>query len=243
MPAHDHLARKWDYETTSKEERIANLLAMVKPDEYQHMTKVLGEMFGLEYKMVDSHPSNIKAIIKYKTFTFRTGISDVSKTFMVLHSLGHYYFISQAKKVGVKRFEYIYDKEGMEGGASVKQYGELGEKGRPVSKKMRTDRIAFEIGANNYGVEMLKAVGLGHLTQIAKIYEIGDANYILDVTSGGKEAIVPTDRDYLDRYICNNLSYEEESNDDGVFDKAGFDVVRGLDWNYLDELKLEVHFF
>jgi hypothetical protein len=243
MPAHDHLARKWDYDSASKEERIASLLAMIKPEDYQHMAKVLGDMFGLEYKMVDSHPSNIKAIIKYKTFTFRKGISDASKTFMVLHSLGHYYFISRAKKVGVKRFEYIYDKEGMEGGAIVKQYGELGEGGRPVSRKMRTDRVAFEIGANNYGIEMLEAVGLGQLSRIVKIYEAGDVNYILDVTAGGKAAIVPTDHDYLDRYICNNLSYEEDSNDDGVFDKATFDVVGGLDWNYLDELKLEVHFF
>src|SRR3954462_14444045 len=102
MPAHDHLARKWDYDSASKEERIASLLAMIKPEDYQHMAKVLDDMFGLEYKMVDSHPSNIKAIIKYKTFTFRKGISDASKTFMVLHSLGHYYFISRAKKVGVK---------------------------------------------------------------------------------------------------------------------------------------------
>lgn len=111
-----------------------------------------------------------------------------------------------------------------------------------VTEKMRRDRIAFEVGANNFAIEMLKHFDLAHLAPLVTTYETGDVNYIIDVTAGGRDAIVATDQDYLEKYICNNLSFEQEDTDEKIFDAEQF-RVDGIDWGYLDEIKLEVHFF
>ncbi|AUX21184.1 hypothetical protein SOCEGT47_016630 [Sorangium cellulosum] len=226
----------------SKKEKIKNVLEMVSLSDYEELIKRTTELFDLEYNTVESHPNNIKAVIKYKTFTFREGLSLSSKTFMILHSLGHYYFISNAKRKKNTRYEYIYDKEGTDA-PNLHLYKNLGEEPRVVTDKMRKDRIDFEVGANNFGIELLRHLGMEHLSPVVSIYQAGDVNYILDVTAHGKDAIVPTDYDYLDRYICNGLTYEEEPNDEDIFAPEEFSIHGTLDWPYLDHLKLEVHFF
>jgi hypothetical protein len=225
----------------SKQEQRRKALSLVSNEDYQRLTATVGKMFDLEYRSVDAHPNNIKAVIKYKTFTFAAGISNTSKTFMILHSLGHYYFISSAKRLDNERYEYIYDKAGREA-IALHLYGALGEEPHVVTSKMRRDRIDFEIGANNFGIELAKFIGMGHLAKVVSLYQAGDINYILDVTAGGKDAILPTDNDYLERYICNNLTYEEEPNDEKIFEKDRF-RIEDVDWDYLEALKLEVHFF
>lgn len=226
----------------SKKDKIKSVLEMVSPGDYERLVKQTTEMFDLEYNTVESHPNNIKAIIKYKTFTFREGISLSSKTFMILHSLGHYYFISNAKKVKNTRYEYIYDKVGKDS-PNLHLYNNLGEDPRVVTDQMRKDRIDFEVGANNFGIEFLKHLDMAHLAPVVSIYQAGDVNYILDVAAHGKDAIVPTDYDYLDRYICNGLTYEEEPNDERIFAPEEFSPHGTMNWPYIDDLKLEVHFF
>ena len=57
-----------------------------------------------------------------------------------------------------------------------------------VTEKMKKDRIAFEIGANNYSFDLLKPVGMTHLARVVSIYQPGGINYIL--TSTGTSAMV-----------------------------------------------------
>ena len=76
-----------------------------------------------------------------------------------------------------------------------------------------------------------------------RTYEAGDINYIVDVSGHGKNAIVPTDNDYLRKYVCAGLTIDpDDTYDDGVYDAASF-RIDGIDWDYIEDIKLEIHFF
>lgn len=69
------------------------------------------------------------------------------------------------------------------------------------------------------------------------------ARSALDVSRGGKSAIVPTDRDYLRQYVCAGLSINpEDAHDDGVYCPQSFNMD-AIDWQYIQDIKLEIHFF
>jgi hypothetical protein len=226
----------------SKEQKIGALLRAASAREFESLTSLMTRMFGIDFQYVDSHPNNIKCIIKYKTFKFRNDLSISSKIFMIIHSIGHYYFITSAKRKNYDRYAYIYDQEGREATA-LHIYEHLGHAPHAVTEKMKQDRISFEIGANNFGREFLKHTGMEKLVSLVDTYQAGDINYILDVTTSGSEAIVRTDEDYLDRYICNDLTCEEDAHGEKIFEAEHFALHESLDWKYLSGLNLEVHFF
>ncbi|WP_394826121.1 hypothetical protein [Pendulispora albinea] len=219
-------------------QKIDHVLNMVTPPMFERMIGVFQDLFGLEITTVPAHRNNIKAIIKNRSFAFTGGQSFSSKAFVTLHSLGHYYFISAANRSGNDRYRYIYDSSDRQGALHIYETKNL----HGSSQKLRRDRIDFELGANNFAQDLLRYVGLTELSEIVNTYQPGDINYIIDVTGNGVEAIVPTDRDYLERYICAGLTYEEEPNDDRIYIPNQFDV-NGIDWTYLSNIDLEIHFF
>lgn len=165
---------------------------------------------------------------------------------MVLHSLGHYYFICEAKRKNVERYAYIYDSRGVQ--AALHYYETEGkpnglDQPPEMTEQRRKDRVSFEVGANNFAIDMLEKLGVASGAEIIRGYEAGDIGYILDVSQGGKNAIMPTDRAYLEAYVCAGLTFDPaDACDSGVHDSRSFDVD-GIDWQYIADIKLEIHFF
>lgn len=181
-----------------------------------------------------------------KKVAFAKGVSPVSRAFMVLHSLGHYYFISEAKRKNIERYAYIYDSRGVQGAL---HYYEIQDKPNGLDQppemtaQRHKDRVSFEVGANNFAIDMLASLGIAQGADIIRSYQAGDINYILDVSRGGKHAITPSDRDYLEKYVCGGLSIDmEDAWDDGVYDHHAFDV-HAINWQHIADIKLEIHFF
>lgn len=226
--------------------RIEKILSLMTESDFNHLKSALQERFGLDYDEVDSHPHNIKTIIKGRNITFSKGVSPASRTFMVLHSLGHYYFICEAKRKQIERYSYIYDLRGVQ--AALHYYETQGqpnalEQPPEMTEQRRKDRVSFEIGANNFAMDMLARIGFERGAEIIEKYAAGDINYILDVSRGGKAAIVKTDRDYLQHYVCAGLSIDPDDTDDnGVYDPDQFELG-AIDWQYINDIKLEIHFF
>lgn len=228
------------------EENIEKILSMMSDEEFESLKSTLKERFDLEYDEIESHPYNIKTIIKGKKITFSKNVSAVSRAFMILHSLGHYYFICEAKRKSIERYAYIYDLKGVQ---SALHYYETAEGDNALTnppemtEQRRKDRISFEIGANNFAVDLLEHIGLEKAERLVRKYELGDINYILDVTRGGKAAISQSDRIYLEKYVCGEFKINpDDAHDDGVYDAASFDI-NSIDWNYINDIKLEIHFF
>lgn len=217
----------------SKEVRINQVLSMIDEQAFKHLTHTFQEMFGLEYETITSLPHHVKCLINCKNFKFIEGLSYSSKAFMILHTLGHYYFISSADEKKVNRFNYLYEIQG----AKISLL-----EPREVTEKIIRDRTAFEIGANYFAVELLHAIGLSHLAPIVTTYQSGDINYILDVTGGGKDVIVPTDYDYLDKYVCNNCTVQEEADEHHIFEKEKFHP-ENINWEVIFKLNLEINFY
>ena len=226
--------------------RLGELLSAIGGFSYDKLTDTLGDKFGLELDEVDHHPLNIKAIIKGRKITFARSVSWPSRTFMLLHSLGHYYFICEAKRKNIERYAYIYDLRGVQ--AALHYYEHEGSaSGLDAPPEMtdakRKDRVSFEVGANNFAVEMLRSLGLSAYVPIIRTYEAGDIHYIVDVSRYGKQAITSSDIDYLQKYVFAGHSVDPaDAYDDGVFDASLFDVD-AIDWTVLEDIKLEIHFF
>lgn len=226
--------------------RIEQLLSMMTECDFDFLKSALQDRFGLEYEEANHHPHNIKTIIKGKKITFSKDVSPSSRTFMVLHSLGHYYFICEAKRKNIERYAYIYDLRGVQ--SALHYYETEGQSNAldappEMTEQRRKDRVSFEVGANNFAIDLLSRIGFEQGAVLIKRYEIGDINYILDVSRGGKSAIVPTDRDYLRQYVCADLSIDpEDVHDDGVYCPESFDMD-AIDWQYIQDIKLEIHFF
>lgn len=225
---------------------MAKLLALMSTSDLAMLQRTLVQRFGLVFDEAESHPHHIKTIIKGRHITFADGVSPASRTFMVLHSLGHCYFICEARRKQIERYAYIYDLRGVQ--SALHYYETAGQPNAldsppEMTEQRRRDRVSFEVGANNFAIELLLRMGFEQAIHLIRQYEIGDINYILDVSRGGKSAIVPTDRDYLRRYVCAGLSIDPaDADDDGVFDVNAFDV-NGIDWQYIEDIKLEIHFF
>jgi hypothetical protein len=226
--------------------RIERVLALMNEKDFQNLTDSLAKRFGLVLSHVDSHPLNIKTIIRGKNIAFSNSVSPASKTFMLLHSLGHYYFICEAKRKKIERYSYIYDLRGVQ--AALHYYETEGQGSGldappPMTDDRRKDRVSFEVGANNFAIDLLSALGFKHLMKVIESYSIGDINYILEVSKGGKKAIVPNDRAYLEEYVCAGLSIDpDDTYDDGVYSPESFSID-AIDWAYIEEIKLEIHFF
>ncbi|WP_374422273.1 hypothetical protein [Chromobacterium sp.] len=225
---------------------IERVLAMISPQELQRLQNRLQQLFQLQYSETDSHPHNIKTIIKGRDIQFSRGVSPASRAFMILHSLGHYFFICAAKRKNIERYSYIYDLRGVQ--AALHYYETAGQSNGldeppPMTEQRRKDRVSFEVGANRFAADLLAHIGFEHVAQLLRRYEIGDINYILDVSRGGKAAIVPSDRDYLRQYICAGLSIDPaDAYDDGVYSPDAF-RPDGIDWQHIEDIKLEIHFF
>lgn len=232
-----------EFTRLSLEDRVDAVLNFVGEEEYQIVSTKLADLFGLQYHFVPAHQFGIKAIIKNRVFTFGEGISLPSRVFMILHTLGHYYFISRADKMGIDRYRYIYDTFE---NTNLHVYEQAEAKAiadaRIVDDKVRRDRTEFEIRANDYSADLLEAIGHPRLIPLIKLYEPADINYILDVTEGGKNAIVPTDHDYLTKYVCAKQVVNEEDNVERIYEPGRFSINE-IDWPLLIRTKLEIHFF
>ena len=232
-----------EFARLSIEDRVNAVLSFVDEEEYQAVSTKLADLFGLQYHFVPSHQFGIKAIIKNRVFTFGEGISLASRVFMILHTIGHYYFISRADKMGIDRYRYIYDTFE---NTNLHVYEQAEAKAiadaRIVDEKVRRDRTEFEIRANDYSADLLEAIGHPRLIPLIKLYEPADINYILAVTEGGKDAIVPTDLDYLTNYVCTKQIVTEEENVERIHEPGRFHINE-IDWPLLIRSKLEIHFF
>ncbi|KMN76596.1 hypothetical protein VK98_20535 [Chromobacterium sp. LK11] len=226
--------------------QIETVLAMMSNQELQRLQAKLRQLYRLEYSETDAHPFNIKTIIKGRDIRFARGVSPASRAFMILHSLGHYFFICAAKRKNIERYDYIYDLRGVQ---TALHYYETAGQGSgldqppPMTEQKRKDRVSFEVGANRFAADLLADIGFGQAAALIQRYQVGDINYILDVSRGGKAAIVPSDHDYLRRYICAGLSIDpDDAYDDGVYDP---DAYRrdGIDWQHIEDIRLEIHFF
>ncbi|MBB2172941.1 hypothetical protein [Gluconacetobacter asukensis] len=243
----DHISNVINADTKADlDSRVEQLIAAMTPDGYRGLTRKLEDHFGLRFAEVPSHPFNIKAMIKGKDIVFSESVSLTSRAFMMLHSLGHYYFICEAKRKNVERYSYIYDLRGVQ--AALHYYETEGqanglEAPPEMTEQKRKDRVSFEIGANNFAIDLMRTLGLENVGPIVRAYEVGDINYIVDVSGRGKSAITKTDREYLEKYICGDLSVDpDDMYDDGVYSSGSFDVD-AIDWRYLEDIKLEIHFF
>lgn len=228
------------------EGHMAELLSTMGASMYDNLINTLIERFGLEIDEVDQHPLNIKAIIKGRKITFARSVSWPSRSFMILHSLGHYYFICEARRRNVERYAYIYDLRGVQ--AALHYYEQEGaanglEAPPEMTEQKRKDRVSFEIGANNFAIEMLRSLRLEAFVPVIKSYEAGDINYIVDVSRYGKTAITSSDLEYLQKYVFAGRSVDpSDAYDDGVFDASSFDIG-SIDWEFIKDIKLEIHFF
>jgi hypothetical protein len=165
---------------------------------------------------------------------------------MLLHSLGHYFFICEAKRKGIERYAYIYDLRGVQ--SALHYYETEGQANGldappEMTDQKRKDRVSFEVGANNFAIDLIRHLGFDKGARVVRAYEAGDINYIVDVSGYGKKAIVPTDDVYLRKYVCAGLGIDpDDTYDDGVYEPDSF-RIDGIDWDYIEEIKLEIHFF
>ncbi|MFE8644825.1 hypothetical protein ACFX58_07040 [Sphingomonas sp. NCPPB 2930] len=226
--------------------RIDSILSMMTEDGFGELKTVLQKRFGLEYDEVSAHPHHIKTTIRGKRIVFAQGVSPASRAFMVLHSLGHYYFICEARRKNIERYAYIYDLRGVQ---SALHYYET--EGQPsgleqppeMTDQRRKDRVSFEVGANNFAISLLRTIGFEKGIDVMEKYASGDIHYIVDVSRGGKSAIVRSDRDYIRKYVSADLAVDPaDVEDDGVYDAEVFDID-SIDWTYIEDIKLEIHFF
>ena len=231
------------FEAMTKSDRIKTVLSMVDENEYETVVSKLITLFDLELNFGKAHDFGIKRVIKSRVFEFSDGISLPSRLFMILHTLGHYYFISRADKMGIDRYKYIYDTfENTNLHVYEQADAKAVQEARIVTDKVRRDRTEFEIKANDFAADLLRAIGHPHLIPLIKLYEPADVNYILDVTEGGRDSIVPTDFDYLDRYVCTSQTVVEEDNSEQIYWPGVFSIG-SIDWPLLAKSKLEIHFF
>jgi hypothetical protein len=231
------------YRALSKADRIQAISNMVDAVEYDDIATKLKTLFKLEYNFGKTHLFGIKTVIKNRIFDFSDGISLSSRLFMIVHTLGHYYFISRAGQLGIDRYRYIYDTfENTNLHVYEQADAKAAKDARVVTDRLRRDRTEFEIRANDFAADLLGSIGHPHLIPLLKIYEPADINYILDVTENGRAAIVPTDFDYLDRYVCTDQSVFEEENTELIYQPDAFDI-RAINWQILVDSKLEIHFF
>lgn len=230
----------------------AEVRGLISPAEALLLESRLQALFGLHSDTVPHHLHNIKCIIRRRHFQFAEGISPASKAFMLLHTIGHYFFISSAVQKGVRRYEPIYDTFEnanlhiydmmFDSHAQVIRRAE-GESIRGcVPEQVRLDRIAFEVGANRYALLVLDALQMSHLHALVLTYEPADIRYILDVTAHGRAAIVKTDDDYIERYVCQPFPLDEVPDSEGVYEPEAFHLSK-IDWQALEDIKLEIHFF
>jgi hypothetical protein len=238
--------------TRQKQAAIAGIRSLITPEEYAFLERKCEELYGLQLKYAPSYVYNVKSIMAREHFTFTEDLSESTKTFQLLHVIGHYHFMTQAFRRGIHRYDHIYSTFG---NASLHIYEEpASDNGQPpapirpgsaihvVPESIRVDRVLFETGANKYAMLLLDYLGMRHLEPLMKAYEPADILYLLDITAFGRRAILATDTDYLDHYVCNNPVVEEEADTEGVYDPASF-RVSDIDWPALEALKLEFHFF
>jgi hypothetical protein len=231
---------------------IQKVLGMITAEEYKVLERKCYELHGLHYETVPSHKFDIKCIITRRHFSFAEGLSAASKAFMILHTIGHYYFITRAVRKGITRYEHIYDtfeNANLHVYDTIFNNHDKAEQRKDghyqlgtVPEKIRIDRTVFEVGANNYSMHLLDFLGMPHLAPLVRIYEPADLLYILDVTARGRHAIVETDHDYLDKYVCNDPIIKAEPDTEQVYDPNTFHI-NDIDWHTLEKIKLEIHFF
>ncbi len=220
---------------------IDSINNMITGKEYRQIEGRCVELYGLDVKYVDSHRFNIKSIMARKMFTFTHGLSAATRAFQLLHVLGHYHFMTSAFRKGISRFEYIY---GSFEDASLHVYEEKYDRSefKKIPDRVRIDRAAFEMGANKYAILLLDHLHMPHIKQLIKLYEPADIQYLLDITSIGRAAIVGDDPEYQKKYVCGRPLFREEPDPEGIYEPATFEV-NDIEWQYLDGLNLEFHFF
>lgn len=229
---------------------IEDILGMVKPEEYRFLEEICTKLYGLRIANTESYKHNIKGIMARKQFTFTVGLSDATKTYQLLHVVGHYHFMTSALRKGVRRYDYIFDTFQ---NASLLVYEEPEERVvcldlpheseiYEIPPGIRANRIAFEAGANRYAGLILDYLNMSHLSGLMNAYEPADIRYLLDITTMGRPAIVKDDIQYIERYVCPDLKLEDAPDHEGVFDPISF-RIGDIDWSYLEKLKLEFHFF
>lgn len=218
---------------------IDDLVSAYNDDEFFVLEEKLREIFSLKMRPRDAFDSGIKAIIKGRTFDYQCDISPPTKLFMLLHTLGHYYFITRAAGLGIDRYDYIYETSS-NGNAHVYRYRSASQDDAVVTQKILTDRIEFEVRANDFAVEMTKRIGKAGFIHLVRLYEPADIRYIMDVMEGGPEAIVP-DHAFINRYVLSGLGVPQGQNIEGIFRSQDFDL-HGIDWGMIETRKIEIHY-
>ncbi|ACL62926.1 hypothetical protein [Methylobacterium nodulans] len=206
---------------------------------YEDLATKLVSRFGLDLRISKCFDHGIKAVIKGRSFHYLHEISSPTKIFMLLHTLGHYQFITRAARLGIQRYDYIYETS-EDGDAHVYRYRAASGGGPVVTPKILCDRIEFEVRANDFAVETARALGLGQLVPLIRLYEPADIRYIIDVMDGGVDAIV-SDRDYVEGYVLSGLGVPQQHNEEKIFDRRFFSV-EDIDWELLRTRKIEIHF-
>jgi hypothetical protein len=237
---------------TAKQNAIADVYSMISLQEYMFIEQRCKELYGLHVENVQNYKYNIKSIMARKHFTFTEGLSAATKAFQLLHVVGHYHFMTSASRKGVRRYEPIYSTFG---NASLHVYEESEARSDvagsvnagsgdfvEITDEIRVNRILFEMGANKYAILILDYLGMKHIEPLVKLYEPADISYLIDITSRGRPAIVETDFEYIDKYVCSERAIKNEPDLEGVYDADSF-RVSDIDWPILEKLKLEFHFF
>ncbi len=206
---------------------------------YDELALRLKNLFDLKITSSDDHEHGIKAVIKGKSFDCLRDVSAPTRIFMLLHTLGHYYFISRAARIGIDRYDYIYETS-ENGDAHVYRYKAAGNGSPVVTAKILADRIEFEVRANDFAVELAKSIGFPHLVPLIRLYEPADIRYIIDVMDGGPEAIL-SDREYVEKYVLSGLGVPQQDNQENIFDLENF-ILEDVDWELIERRKIEIHF-
>lgn len=226
------------------------VMEMVSPEEFIYLQQKCSELYGLRVQTAKSYQHHVKSIMARQSFTFTEGLSDATKTYQLIHVIGHYHFMTSALRRGVSRYDYIFESFQ---NASLMVYDDPIERLNALSiddlaapydipADVRANRIVFEAGANKYAELILTQLGMMNLWPIIKIYEPADIQYLLDITAIGRPAIMLSDYDYITKYVCGRPPIEDVPDIERVFDPESF-RVGDIDWPYLDSLKLEFHFF
>ena len=227
---------KWPEPNLSLQQRVKSVLSMVDEEGAEALLQILRKKLGLVFQAKDYHEGNVKGICEGKHFCFINKMSSTSLIFMILHVLGHYYFISEANKKNIKRYQYIYQN-------GMNLLPELDFPMQNVTEQLLKDYVSYEVSANNFATQLLIEIGFENLIPVIQFYSIGDINYIIDVTTKGKSFIAPSDLDYIKNYICANLSLpHEDTFDNGIFERTHFNID-ALDWHLLKSINLKIYFF
>lgn len=186
----------------------------------------------------DGFDHGIKAIIRGHEFVHSSSLSSPTRIFMLLHTLGHYQFLTSAARMGIDRYDYIYEVSD-DRSAHVYNYSSA-DIGRPVDQAMIDDRIEFEVRANDFAVEIAKAIAMPKLVPLIRLFEPADIRYIVDVMRGGPSAI-RSDEEYLSAYVLSGLALRRPENTERIFDRGTFGVAN-IDWDLIASRKIEIHF-